>query len=403
MQDLLFLAHRIPFPPNKGDKIRSWNILRYLAKDYRLYLGCFVDDPADLEFENNLRDLCADCHFAGLDPRRARLRSLGGLVTGKPLSLGYYRDRAFESWVSTVLARRQFRQVFVFSSSMAQYARRAKIGTARLVVDFVDVDSDKWRQFSEAKTGPAGWIYGREGRTLLAFEREVAAEADVSIFVSAHEADLFRRLAPECAAKVRPVNNGVDFEYFDPDGDYPDPFRVDQPMLVFTGAMDYWANVDAVCWFAREILPKIRMSRPDMGFCIVGSKPAPAVRELTSILGVTVTGSVPDIRPYVAHATAVVAPLRLARGVQNKVLEAMAMAKAVFASPEALVGIDADPGNDVFVADGADLFAAMIVDKLTGADLADVGRRARARVIESYGWAANLAVLKEIFEESPLG
>ena len=402
MQDLLFLTHRIPYPPNKGDKIRSWNILRHLAADYRLHLGCFVDDPADRQYEDELRRLCVDCHFAGLYPPMAKLRSLTGLASGAPLTLGYFRDKALGDWVSSVLLRNRVERVFVFSSSMAQYASRKAIGDARLVVDFVDVDSDKWRQYAKSKSWPAGWVYRRESRTLLSFERRIAAVAEASVFVSAAEAELFRRLAPECGARVHAMNNGVDFEYFDPGGDYPDPFPPGQRTLIFTGAMDYWANVDAVCWFARDILPKIRARCGDIEFCIAGGNPAPAVRNLAAMPGVTVTGRVADIRPYIAHATAVVAPLRLARGVQNKVLEAMAMAKAVLVTPEALEGIDAVPGSEVLVADGAQSFVASAVELLGRHDLAEIGRSARSRVIEGYGWDANLAVLKEFFAESPL-
>lgn len=399
MRNLLFLAHRIPFPPNKGDKIRSWNILNHLAQDYRIHLGCFVDDPADHQFEDRLLELCVDCHFARLNPRAAKIRSLSGLVSGEPLTLGYYRDRQLGDWVSSTLASADIGQVFVFSSSMAQYTERAKIEGARMVVDFVDVDSDKWRQYAESRSWPARWVYGRESRTLLAFERKVAAEADASLFVSADEAALFRRLAPECATSVRHMNNGVDFKFFDPDNSYADPFSTEHPELVFTGAMDYWANVDAVCWFAREVLPKVRQTRPDVGFCIVGSKPAPAVRSLAGLPGVTVTGSVPDVRPYIAHAAAVVAPLRLARGVQNKVLEAMSMAKVVLATSAAMEGIEVNSGSEVFVSDSVDSLAASAVEILSRNDRAEIGLRARARVVEGYGWATNLAVLKEIFEQ----
>ncbi len=396
MRDLLFLAHRIPYPPNKGDKIRSWNLLRHLARSYRVHLGCFVDDDADWRYTDKVRELCAQCHFAPLHPRRARLRSLAGLVRGQPLTLGYYRDRGFAAWVDERLAE-GVDVAFIYSSSMAQYLLSAQ-ARPRLVVDFVDVDSDKWAQYAKRKPWPQSWIYGRESRTLLAFERHAAAHAAASLLVSPAEAQLFRDLAPESADRVHAVNNGVDLEFFAPDGDHPDPFGGDGLDLVFTGAMDYWPNVDAVGWFAREVLPLLRREDPRFHFTIVGGNPSPRVTELAREPGVTVTGRVADVRPYLAHAALVVAPLRVARGIQNKVLEAMAMARPVVATPQALEGIDAAPGEELVVADGAAEFAAAVA-RLAGDPERDaMGRRARARVTEHYGWEASLRPLDALLD-----
>ena len=236
MHDLLYLAHRIPYPPNKGDKIRSWNILRDLAAHYRVHLGCFVDDPTDRVHQPMLEKICASCHFASLNPSFARLRGLAGLLSGAPITLGYYRDAGLARWIARVLQSREIRRVFVFSSSMAQYVLGGGATRTRRIVDFVDVDSDKWRQYAHAKSWPGSWIYGRESRTLLAFERQAAAVADASLFVSEAEADLFRRLAPESADRVAALNNGVDLEFFDPTAPYVSPFAAGSETLVFTGA-----------------------------------------------------------------------------------------------------------------------------------------------------------------------
>ena len=398
MHDLLFLAHRIPYPPNKGDKIRSWNILRALATHYRVHLGCFVDDPADRAHQPLLERLCASCHFVRLDPPVARLRSLVGLLSGAPLTLGYYRDGGLAGWVARLMQSHEVRRIFVFSSSMVQYAMAGPAAEARRIVDFVDVDSDKWHQYARTKRWPGRWIYGREARTLLDFERRAAAVADASLFVSEAEANLFRRLAPESAARVAALNNGVDLAYFDPAGCYPNPFANDTEALVFTGAMDYWANVDAVTWFAHQVLPHVRAQRRSVEFCIVGGKPAAQVRALASQPGVTVTGRVDDVRPYIAHAALIVAPLRIARGVQNKVLEAMAMARPVLATPEALEGITATSGEDVLCAKTETQMAQMVLQALANPGLAGIGRRARQRTEASYGWAANLGILNKILE-----
>ncbi len=400
MEELLYLTHRIPYPPNKGDKIRSYHLLRHLSTRYRVHLGTFVDEAQDWAHLDKVRGLCGESHFARLRPRLARLRSLSGLVSARPLTLPYYRDAGLKAWVDGLLARRPIRRILVFSSAMAQYAMDH--AAARRVVDFVDVDSDKWRQYGARKGWPLGAIYRREGRLLLAFEREVARAFDASLFVSEHEADLFRRLAPESAAKVGHFRNGVDTEYFSPREGYPNPYPEGEQALVFTGAMDYWPNQDAVDWFAREVLPLVRARRPRARFYVVGSRPGQKVRQLAALPGVVVTGAVADVRPYLAHARCAVAPLRIARGVQNKVLEAMAMARPVIASPQALEGIGALAGEELLVARDAVEFVSLCLSLLGRAD-PGMGRAARDRVLADYGWASNLAQLDSLLAREPRG
>ena len=398
MKDLLFLAHRIPYPPNKGDKIRSWNILRHLAERYRVHLGCFVDDPDDWRHLDTVREICGECHFEKLEPTKAKIKSLASLVRREPMTLGYYRNREMNAWISNISERHDMQGVFVFSSSMAQYAIDGRFGSAPVVIDFVDVDSDKWAQYAQKKAVPEKWIYAREARTLGDYERLAAASATASIFVSEAEATLFRSLAPASAEKIFGINNGVDFDFFNPETQYPDPFEGANDALVFTGAMDYWANAEAVGWFAEDVFPRIRDRCATARFWIVGSNPSPEVQKLAKLPGVTVTGRVADVRPFIAHAAAVVAPLRVARGIQNKVLEAMAMAKAVVATPQALDGIDAEPGRDLVVASEPEPFAASVAELVAGTARDDMGRRARERVKAGYGWQSNLSPLNAILE-----
>ncbi|MEW5771373.1 MAG: TIGR03087 family PEP-CTERM/XrtA system glycosyltransferase [Pseudomonadota bacterium] len=389
--DLLFLAHRIPYPPDKGDKIRSWHMLRHLARDWDVHLGAFVDDPADWPHAEVLRGVCADVCLRPLDPRTGKLRSLTGLLTGEALTLPYYRDAALDRWVRSKLDS-GVRKVVVYSSAMAQFVMHAE--GARRVMDFVDIDSDKWRQYAPTKAWPMSWLYAREARKLLAWERRVAAGFDASLFVSEAEARDFRALAPESSARIGHFYNGVDTDYFSPAHVFDTPFSAGEQAVVFTGAMDYWPNVDAVTWFAREVLPRLRQARgADVSFYIVGSRPSPAVQELAGP-GVVVTGRVPDVRPYLAHAALVVAPLRIARGIQNKVLEGMAMAKAVLASPQALEGVAARPDAEVVVAEDA-ASTAEAVQRLIAdpGRCREIGGAARARVLADYTWAPNLARL----------
>ncbi|MFQ5534408.1 MAG: TIGR03087 family PEP-CTERM/XrtA system glycosyltransferase [Sphingomonadales bacterium] len=396
MPDLLFLAHRIPYPPDKGDKIRSWHILKFLAERMRVHLGCFIDDQNDRPYIDKLRDLCASTHFVSLDPLKARLASLRGLVRGEPLSLAFYRSRSMARWVDARLARDGIDHVFLFSSPMAQYVL-GNTKRAITVMDFVDVDSDKWAQYAAGKSWPQSVLYNRESRRLLEFERRVARRASASLFVSSAEAGLFRALAPESNGKIRYMNNGVDFDFFSPEVHYDDPYGGEGPCLVFTGAMDYWANVDAVEWFAREVFPAVLAKAPQARFFIVGGRPTGRVRALSALNGVAVTGRVPDVRPYIAHAAAAVAPLRIARGVQNKVLEAMAMAKPVVATSQAAEGIEARPGAELMVANGAVDFAQAIADILGRSNDNNMGGMARDRIITSYDWSKNLTLLERMY------
>ncbi|HMV72039.1 MAG TPA: TIGR03087 family PEP-CTERM/XrtA system glycosyltransferase, partial [Pseudomonadales bacterium] len=255
---LLFLCHRIPFPPNKGDKIRAWNLLRYLCEHYRVYLGTFIDDPADWAHTGAIEEICAGCRFIGLTPHLAKLNSLSAFVTGRALSLPYYRSRRLRRWVETTVADQQIRRVLVYSSAMAQYATDQRLGFQRRVIDFVDVDSDKWRQYAQDKRWPMSWVYRREADYLFRYERHLAESFDACLFVSSAEAELFRQLAPELARNIGHYNNGVDTDYFRPDPALANPYPQGTTALVFTGAMDYWPNVDAVKWFAGQVLPRVR-------------------------------------------------------------------------------------------------------------------------------------------------
>jgi sugar transferase (PEP-CTERM/EpsH1 system associated) len=395
VDDLLLLIHRIPYPPNKGDKIRSYHLLKHLAQHYRVHLATFVDDADDWQHVPHVEKLCASSHFAPLNPKLARMRSLGALLSNRSLSLDYYRDAGLQAWTARAMQAHPISRIVVFSSSMAQYAEAYP--EARRVVDFCDVDSDKWRQYAEKKSWPMNWLYRHEARQLLAYERHVARECDASLFVSAPEADLFRELAPESAAKIGFFNNGVDTDYFSPERSYASPYQAGERAVVFTGAMDYWPNIDAVQWFAAEVFPQLRARFADVRFYIVGARPAAAVQALAQLPGVVVTGTVPDVRPYIAHAQAAVAPLRIARGIQNKVLEAMAMATPVVVSPQALEGIEAIPGTDLLLAEDAAGFVATVAALLTVADTA-IGHVARAKVEQLYSWPSNLARIEARLE-----
>jgi len=395
MEPLLLLVHRIPFPPNKGDKIRSYHLLKFLATCYQVHLGTFVDEVEDLAYVPELSGLCATHTAIPLDPRSARLRSVSGFITGEALTLPYYRSSALRRWVERSVEVHGIRKAIAFSSAMAQYVLDMKL---RVVVDFVDVDSLKWTQYSQRRNWPSSFVYRREGRKLLSFERAAAAGGVASVFVTRSEAALFAQSVPEFRSRIVVIENGVDTEYFSPRLECTSPFAEDELALVFTGAMDYWPNTDAVTWFAREVLPLIRRHRPSVRFYIVGMKPSATVRALATEPGVVVTGAVPDVRPYLQHASVVVAPLRVARGVQNKILEAMAMGRPVVASTAAGQGVSAQVGLDFEQAADPQEFASKVVRLLDPAVALETGRRARERVRAAYNWNRNMAGFRELLE-----
>ena len=393
--DLIYLVHRMPYPPDKGDKIRSYHILRYLTRHHRVHLGCFVDDPHDMQHVDALRESCASVFARPLRPQLAKALSATAFVTGGALSVAYYRDAKFKAWVAQTLANNDIRAAVVFSSPMAQYLR-GELPFPR-VMDFVDVDSDKWEQYAGSKRGLARWLYGREARRLLRFEQEIAAEFDASVFVSPHETKLFSELAPASRRKHHAICNGVDYSYFDPDADLENPFESGDRPVVFTGVMDYWPNVDAVAWFARDVLPRVRKSRPETSFWIVGGSPTQEVTELSSLPGVTVTGRVPDVRPYLRYASTVVAPLRVARGIQNKVLEALSMGKPVVCTQAAAAGLEQLPADAVWITDDAGQFAEKVLAAMESAGGA-VRAAARGYVTSRYDWQKNLGLIDALLD-----
>jgi sugar transferase (PEP-CTERM/EpsH1 system associated) len=400
MQDLLYLTHRIPYPPNKGDKIRSFHLLQHLSKRYRIYLGTFIDDEKDWQYVDAVKNYCQDVCIVKLNPLTARIKSLLALFGNDPLTLAYYRNAKLKQWVEEVIRNESVQDTVVFSAAMAQYVDHLSHG--RRIIDFVDVDSDKWRQYALSKPWPFSWVYRRESSSLLDYERQVAEKFDSATFVSEKEADLFRQLAPTAAHKITFFNNGVDTEFFSPMRHYPSPYPAGVKVLVFTGAMDYWANVDAVDWFARLVFPKIQARLPGVVFYIVGARPSKAVRVLANLPGISVTGAVKDIRPYLMHASVAVAPLRIARGIQNKVLEAMAMQKPVVASKQAMEGINAVPEKELMVAEDAEEFVEQTLSLLMHDRHMFMGQAARIRVMRDYDWSNNLSRIDTLLTGAPV-
>lgn len=412
---LLFLAHRIPYPPNKGDKIRSYHELRAFAEHgHEVHLLAFADDLRDLNYQVDLARWCATVHIVRLQKLWAMLRALLHLFTSRPLTLGYFGSWRLKRLVNRALKEKEFDAIFVYSAAMANYVPQA--WQSRTVVDLVDVDSEKWREYAAHAAPLQAWLYRKEALRLRKYECEIIANFANTILTTPREAALLSELDEFTRrARLRIITNGVDLEYFQPSKlGGPIPLAQEQcgrlspaaarsaisgQHLVFTGAMDYYANVEAVEWFVKNVFPVIRQQEPRTQFFIVGSNPVKRVTRLSRQPGVIVTGFVEDVRPYLHMAMTCVIPLQIARGVQNKLLEALATGKAVVATPEAAAGLSVQDGDELLVAGAPAEFAAATLRIIRDEHLRKhLEWRARRFVEARHDWTPKLQTLVELVE-----
>jgi sugar transferase (PEP-CTERM/EpsH1 system associated) len=392
--NILFLCHRIPFPPDKGEKIRAYHMLAHLAQEHTIHLGAFVEDAAEMRHAAALSVMLGgECHLVQLGAA-ARVNMAAGLVRGAPLSASYFENRALAQWTDHTLRTRNIQCAIVFSTAMAPYLlRQQRFDPRRVIFDMVDLDSDKWRQYAESASGLLAWIYRREMRTLFALERQAASRFGATLLVSPHEMNTFGELAPGLRERLWSVPNGVDLDFFTSERSYPNPFKTAECPIVMTGTMDYRPNVEGAEWFANSVFPLIRSRKAEARFYVVGARPSKEVKNLACST-VVVTGQVADVRPYLAHARAVVAPLKLARGVQNKVLEGMAMAKPVIATGPAVQALDVSSGEELLVADEPAKFADNVLAAIDAPS--SIGKKGRLYVERNHQWATNLEALDRL-------
>jgi sugar transferase (PEP-CTERM/EpsH1 system associated) len=342
--DILFLSHCVPNPPDKGEKIRAFHELNHLSKKHRVHLACFARSSAEMKDAEDLKDRCASVYAEPLLRLRALMSAAVRFGLGGCLTTSFYRSPRMRRYVESLHAL-PLSAAVVYSSAMAQYAPPQ----VPMWLDMVDVDSEKWMQYGATRW--PGLAYRIEGRRLRAREAAFAAKAACTFLVTPQERDLLQQIAP--GSKTVCATNGVDFSYFDPLRACESAGLASRRFIAFVGSMEYYPNVDACVWFAKSVLPELRRLWPDLEFFIVGRNPAKAVRNLAKLSGVVVTGAVPDVRPYLAFARSIVAPLKIARGVQNKVLEALAMGKCVCASPAVARTFGANIPKGVAVCDSA--------------------------------------------------
>ena len=389
---ILYLCHRIPYPPNKGDKIRAYHQLTAMGSRHEVDLFTLADHAVDPNHKAALERFCRPVTVIQLDPRWARLRSLPYLLTDKPLTLPYFHSAELHHRVHEALASRSYDRIFLYCSAMAQYVE--EVTGIPMVADLVDVDSDKWRQYAAKTSFPFSPIYRREARCLSRYERAVCGFSARVVVSTEREAGLLREIARD--AEVTVISNGIDTEYFRPSS-YITGTGV--PTVSFTGDMSYLPNKDAVLYFAKSVLPILRKSISEVRFLIIGRNPGPEVKKLARLAGVEVTGTVSDIRPYLAQTHVSVAPFSIAAGIQNKILEALASGIPVVASSATARGLTRAVAEAVDVADDADEIAKKVLYLLQHPELAAAkGAEGRRQVSVAYNWDRSMEELMTLVE-----
>jgi len=386
---VLYVCHRVPYPPKRGGKIRPFNMIRHLAAaGHEVTVASLARDAREAEEAAGLAEHCREVMVEIIPRAGAALGMIGNVPTATPSSFGYFRSRRLARRIRTHLAGSPPDLIFVHCSSVAPYVTDVR-GPAK-IIDFGDMDSQKWREYAAQRRWPLSVVYWLEALKLERAERRFTSRFDLATCTTAAELRSLQALGATCPTGWFP--NGVDSEFFSPRSEPYDPNSI-----VFVGRMDYFPNQQGVHWFCREVWPLLRARLPGLGFQIVGADPSPAIRDLAHIEGVTVTGSVADVRPFVHNACLTVAPLQIARGTQNKILESMAAGTPVICSPEAVSGVDAVAGEHLLVAESpaawVDGTVALVQSPVRRQALAVAGR---ARVLERHSWAASMRRMDEL-------
>ena len=395
---IIFLAQRVPFPPNKGEKIRTFNQLKHLAEQQHKISVCApIEQPEDVKYFQALADkYCETITNHTLTAKPVRL--LKGLIKGQALSVANFYVNELQHKFDYILQQENFDVVICTSSAMAEYIYKSKSiekleNKPLLLMDFMDLDSDKWRQYAQTSNWPMKWIYQREASILANYEQKITHDFDTSFFIADAEVDLFYSRCNN-AGKVLTMGNGMDTNAFIPATISPEN---EAPVFLFTGVMDYKPNIDAVVWFVEEVWPSIFANYNKARFIIAGMNPSSAVNELTNITGIEVTGFVDDILPYYHQSDYFVAPFRLARGVQNKVLQAFACGLPVISTSMGAEGIDCIQDEHILIANN-DVDFLRAVETLENDQVfrATIKKNALSLIHEQYSWQGKLQVLDEV-------
>jgi sugar transferase (PEP-CTERM/EpsH1 system associated) len=389
--NILFLAHRVPYPPDKGERIRAFHEIEFLAKRHTVDLFCLASTPEEVQQGDRLRRWCRQVAVERVKAWEVTWRAALAFAKGEAASVAVFYSKRLHQRVQAEMATRDYDLIFLNCSSMAQYVPEPV--SCPVIVDFVDTDSAKWLQYAERERFPRSWIYRREGRCLSALEQKLVRTSAASLVVSSKEA---RQLSPE-NPRLNVISNGVGS--ITGNGRLPEELSALRPYIVFVGTMSYLPNVDAVTYFAREIFPLVRQKQPSVDFVIVGRDPSRSVRALSRLPGVRVMGTVPSVDPYLQRAQVAVAPFRISQGVHNKILEAIVAGVPLVCTSLPVEGLPAPLKSVVTVADDPADFADRVVCLLEDSDLRARSRQNAAAVSDSLRWEHVLDPLNMIIEE----
>lgn len=384
---ILYLSHRVPFPPNKGEKIHVFHSLKILAQSHDVYLVAFNTDRDDVRYQKDLLGFCKSVNIFTFPRILRRMKGLIGLAVGHSLTESYFYSSEIQMRIDQLLP--QVDLTIAEGSGMASYLKSAK---CPILLDFIDVDSEKWIQYAQYSKGVLKRLYQLEAARLRIFEKKVSLKANHVFLSTPQEVSLFKYQTG--LKNVSSLINGVDHDYFHP------PQEDRKLDIVFAGVMNYFPNVDGALFFYEKIWPLLRIKKFDIRWVLLGSNPSSKLKCLSQQNGIEITGTVEDIRPYLWRASVSVVPLRIARGLQNKILEAMAAGVPVVCTPQAFEGLSAVPGKHLFVEGRPEAFAERVLELLNDAELASNMRNAAYEYVkEHHDWERNLKVLLEVCDE----
>ena len=399
--NILIISQRCPFPPNKGEKIRTFHHLKFLKEQgHQLFLASPYEDDSELPFFSTLAEgYCQHISYSKLPHKMFRL--LMGLVTGKALSIANFYHSALQNKIDKQLLENNIDVIYCCASSVAEYVFNSNVinqltNKPRLIMDFMDVDSDKWSQYAHKTSWPLKYIYQREAKLIARFEKKIASSFDHCILITQAEVSLFQQIHGS-QFEIHAIENGLDTTAFYPPSA---PRDLQSPRLLFAGVMDYAPNVDAVMWFIDHVWSSIVAKWPQATFCIAGMDPVEKIKKLHGINGIEVTGFVEDIKPYFDNANIFVAPFRLARGVQNKVLQAFASGLPVIATPMGAEGVKCADNQDILIASTAAEFITNLTILMSDKNkYNEISSNALTVIEDNYAWDSVLAPLKNLIAE----
>lgn len=392
---ILYVCHRFPFPPKRGGKIRPFNMIRHFAKRHEVTVASLARTALEAQEGTGIAPYCHRFEMVTVNNSMQMLRMIARLPTLRPSSFGYFYSADLAARINKLIATERFDLIFVHCSSVAPYV--ADVQGPFKVLDFGDMDSQKWLEYANYKPFPLSTGYWLEGHKLSREESNLARKFDLCTATTRAEWETLESYRTGTPSDWFP--NGVDSTAFSPVAEPYDP-----NLISFIGRMDYYPNQECMFDFCKNTLPLLKARRPDIKLVIVGADPSPAVRKLGEIPGVTVTGSVPEVQPYVRKSALMVAPLNIARGTQNKILEAMAMGVPVVTSKTAAGGVDALDREHFLVANSPAEYAESILRIIE--DSSERGRLAaagRARMLSHHAWENSMQRLDGIIERGLAG